>query len=151
MIDLSIHIEINGMQHLAGHIRGNDISDACFQYDQSYLNIPKILPISISLPLKEDAFTPVETKNYFEGLLPEGFSRKAVANCIKADEHDYISILKYFLCPDKNFDNVALDIPAIVLSFETLRFLSSIKFVILILIACDKSNLKTPLFLVFPI
>lgn len=56
--------------------------------------------------------------------------------------YSIMSILKYVLCPDKNFDNVALDIPAIVLSFETFKFLSSIKFVILILIACDKSTLK---------
>ena len=56
--------------------------------------------------------------------------------------YSIMSILKYVLCPDKNFDNVTLDIPAIVLSFETFKFLSSIKFVILILIACDKSTLK---------
>lgn len=50
-------------------------------------------PISISLPLTDVPFSPAKTKSFFEGLLPEGFSRKAVATWIKADENDYLSIL----------------------------------------------------------
>ena len=55
-----------------------------------------------------------------------------------------ISILKKFLFPAKNFDRVALDIPARKLNLETVKFLSAIKLFILILIACAKSTKTTP-------
>jgi len=40
-----------------------------------------------------EEFSIQQTKNFFEGLLPEGFSRRAVANWAKVDENDYLSIL----------------------------------------------------------
>ncbi len=89
-----IFIELNGDKTLVGYIQGEDYHDARFSYCESYLEIPDIRPISLSLPLKREEFTPLETKNFFEGLLPEGFSRKAIAGWVKADEDDYITILE---------------------------------------------------------
>lgn len=92
MRKLVISIEINGTEHMVGTITGNDPMDACFAYDTEYIeNIGK--PISISLPIQEKMFTSVQTKNFFEGLLPEGFSRRAVATWMHADENDYLTIL----------------------------------------------------------
>ncbi len=93
MRELKVYIEINSEQTLVGKIRGNGISDACFAYEDSYLSAVNPAPISISLPLQKDPFSPAQTMNYFESLLPEGFSRTAVANWIKADEKDYLTIL----------------------------------------------------------
>lgn len=45
------------------------------------------------MPFGADTFSPRITRNYFEGLLPEGFSRKSVAKWMHADENDYLSIL----------------------------------------------------------
>ena len=43
--------------------------------------------------MKGDRFSPEKTRCFFEGLLPEGFSRKAVSQWIKTDENDYLTIL----------------------------------------------------------
>ena len=93
MRELSVYIELNGIQTLVGKIAGASYLDARFRYEQEYLDNKDAAAISISLPLQQDAFSPAKTKNFFESLLPEGFSRKAVANWMKADENDYISIL----------------------------------------------------------
>ncbi len=93
MRELKVYVEINGDKVLVGYIRGEDWRDAGFRYDSSYLSRENTRGISISLPLREEPFSSEQTKNYFEGLLPEGFSRRTVANWLKADEDDYITIL----------------------------------------------------------
>ena len=93
MKELIVNIEKNGKLIKAGTITGNDYSDAVFCYDNDYL-ISGNAPISISLPLKNEPFSAKQTYNFFEGLLPEGFSRKTVANYFKTNEEDYISILE---------------------------------------------------------
>ena len=93
-INLNVSIEIQGKQHLVGFIRGNTAEDATFIYADEYLKIPDIKPISLSLPLQKEAFEPKQTRIFFEGLLPEGFSRRSVANWLKTDEQDYVTILE---------------------------------------------------------
>jgi len=93
-IDLKVSIEIFGKQQLAGFIKGTDSDNASFCYAEEYLELPDIRGISVSLPLQKEAFSPEKTRIFFEGLLPEGFSRKAVAGWLKTDEDDYLSILE---------------------------------------------------------
>ena len=93
MKELIVNIEKKGKIIKAGTIRGNDYSDAVFCYDNEYLENDNT-PISISLPLQNEPFSVKQTYNFFEGLLPEGFSRKTVANYFKTNEEDYISILE---------------------------------------------------------
>lgn len=93
-IDLEVLIEIQGKEQLAGFIRGNSVEDASFIYSDEYMQLPDVKAISISLPLQKEAFTVTQTRTFFEGLLPEGFSRKSVAHWLKADEDDYVTILE---------------------------------------------------------
>ena len=93
MRKLNISIEVNGENILVGHITGNDFNDACFSYADSYLNNVENRAISISLPLQKEAFSSNSTRIFFEGLLPEGFTRRCVAEWMHADENDYLSIL----------------------------------------------------------
>ena len=93
MRKLLIYIEIEGKQRYAGSIEGDSFLDADFSYDKDYISSGYAAPISISLPLQEEAFTAKATRIFFEGLLPEGFSRKAVAQYIKSDENDYLTML----------------------------------------------------------
>ena len=95
MRELNVYIEINGNQTLIGMIRGNGASDAVFSYNDEYLSARNPVPVSLSLPLQNAPFSPAQTRNYFESLLPEGFSRTAVADWIKADERDYLTILSF--------------------------------------------------------
>ncbi len=93
MRELEIFIEKNGNQQPVGIIRYNDISDARFQYDRRYVSSPDAKGISIRFPVREEAFSPEETLCFFEGLLPEGFHRRYVAQWMHVREEDYLSIL----------------------------------------------------------
>ena len=90
---LSVFIEINGIAEYVGEIVGTDSSDACFTYADTYLENAEHRAISIGLPLEEKTFNAQRTRAFFEGLLPEGFTRKCVAKWMHMDEQDYISIL----------------------------------------------------------
>ena len=93
MRNLIVEIELDGKSVYVGNIIGNDYQDACFKYSKEYLVFEKARPISISLPLKAEPFNSDATKNFFEGLLPEGFMRRSVAKWMRTDENDYLSIL----------------------------------------------------------
>ncbi|MCQ2554242.1 MAG: HipA domain-containing protein [Clostridia bacterium] len=90
---LFVSVEINGIQTPVGIISGTTVHDAQFTYSKDYLSMG-MPAISISLPLSDRSFSPEATKKYFEGLLPEGFARKSVANFIHTDENDYLTILE---------------------------------------------------------
>lgn len=79
MRKLSVFIEINGSSEYVGEISGTDSTDACFSYADTYLNNPEHRAISIGLPLEERVFNSQRTRIFFEGLLPEGFTRRCVA------------------------------------------------------------------------
>lgn len=93
---LFVYLEINGCQEYVGSIEGNSYRDARFSYAKKYIEeVPAkhALPISVSMPLQEEAFSAFHTRNFFEGLLPEGFFRKSLADYLKTDEYDYVTIL----------------------------------------------------------
>lgn len=89
---LKVEIEKNGAMITAGYISGSTAADARFEYSDEYISAGN-KPISISLPTDGRIFSPMQTQNFFEGLLPEGFTRGEVARFIHADENDYIGIL----------------------------------------------------------
>lgn len=93
MKKLLIYIEIEGEQRFVGGIDGSSYHDAVFSYADEYLDSKYAAPISISMPLQREAFSVKQTRNFFEGLLPEGFPRREIAGYIKTDEQDYLSIL----------------------------------------------------------
>ena len=93
-INLKVQIEINGQFVQAGHITGSSFRDAAFSYDKSYIASPTARAISLSLPLSQKDFDTDATKTFFDGLLPEGFTRQCVADSIHASSDDYISILQ---------------------------------------------------------
>lgn len=93
MKDLHISIEKNGEQTKVGTIQGDGISDAVFRYDRAWLDREDAIPVSLSLPLQEEAFSSKKTKTFFEGLLPEGFTKRSVAKWMHADDQDYLTML----------------------------------------------------------
>ncbi|WP_026506618.1 type II toxin-antitoxin system HipA family toxin [Butyrivibrio sp. MC2013] len=90
-----VFLEISGEQVLVGNIEGNSFEDASFCYAPEYLSQSSSQAISVSMPLREISFSPQRTKAYFDGLLPEGFMRKAIASNMHFDEGDYLSILHH--------------------------------------------------------
>lgn len=93
MKDLIVRIERSGVLRPVGSIRGESTADARFAYAEDYLKSPDAAPVSISLPLRAEAFSAAQTKAFFEGLLPEGFTRRTVAQWMHVAEDDYLSIL----------------------------------------------------------
>ena len=89
----TVGLERNGEMVPVGEISGTDYHSAVFSYLESYLSEADSVPISISLPLQREPFSPAQTRNFFEGLLPEGFTRRSVAQWMHLDEDDYLSIL----------------------------------------------------------
>ncbi len=94
MIELTVRMELDGKSVEVGTLNGNGSDDVVFAYSEEYIYGKNGVPISISLPLRTEPFTPKETRNYFDGLLPEGFMRRTIAGNIHAGEDDYIAILK---------------------------------------------------------
>ncbi|MBR4401487.1 MAG: HipA domain-containing protein [Synergistes sp.] len=92
MKNLIVSAEQNGVLVPVGSISGRNNADACFRYSDEYRKRSGI-PVSISLPMQEAPFTAEQTANFFEGLLPEGFTRRTVAQWMHVDEWDYLSIL----------------------------------------------------------
>lgn len=93
MNTLLVSIERNGTMIPVGTINGDDPSDACFAYLPEYLQESDAVAISISLPLRVEPYPATQTAHFFEGLLPEGFTRRSVAQWMHVDENDYLSIL----------------------------------------------------------
>ncbi len=99
MVDLIVNIESYGKQVKVGSIHGENMEDARFCYDANYISDSKSIPISISMPFQKENFIASQTRIFFEGLLPEGFSRKAVAKWLQSDER---IISEYYTDWDKS-------------------------------------------------
>ena len=93
MREYKVSIERNGTQVLVGKIVGETYEDACFFYEKRYLGDVSAVPLSLSLPLQQEAYSAKQTKTFFDGLLPEGFTRRSVAQWMHLDENDYLAIL----------------------------------------------------------
>ena len=93
MRNLGVWIEIGGLQTYVGRIIGENEEDARFSYAEEYLSGNMARPISIHLPLSENAFSVDDTRNFFEGLLPEGFTRRCVAGLLHTDANNYLALL----------------------------------------------------------
>ena len=91
---LDVSIEIEGRMREVGAITGESEYSADFTYSEDYLSQESARPISLSLPLTDKPYGPEETRRFFEGLLPEGFLRRTVAENNRTDASDYLSILE---------------------------------------------------------
>lgn len=64
---------------LAGHLIQNDHGEMVFDYVQSWLEKPGALPLSNSLPLRQECFKRRECRGFFAGILPEESKREMIA------------------------------------------------------------------------
>ena len=88
-----VSIERSGRPVPVGSIEGESTDEASFRYSEAYLNEPEAAPISLSLPLQADPFTPRRTRCFFDSLLPEGYTRQSVIRYLKLNETDFLSVL----------------------------------------------------------
>lgn len=64
-----------------------------FRYEESYLSSEAAVPLSLSLPLRNEPYSRSAMQPYFEGLLPEGPARIDLAQQIGIREEDSFALL----------------------------------------------------------
>jgi serine/threonine-protein kinase HipA len=69
---------------LVGQLRREASGAIEFQYDDGWLAWPHTLPVSLSLPLREESYTGAPVLAVFENLLPDN---DTIRNCIAAGAH----------------------------------------------------------------
>jgi len=90
MATLGVYRVVDAATQLVGHL---SMSDGSFVYDSSYLQAQTAGALSCSLPLYAESFSQDEARPYFEGLLPEGHARQAIAAALHVREENYLSLL----------------------------------------------------------
>ncbi len=79
---------------LAGQLQRLPSGAIDFQYDEGWLGWEHALPISISLPLREDRYSGDPVIAVFDNLLPDNVQiRRRIAERVKADDYGTYSLL----------------------------------------------------------
>jgi serine/threonine-protein kinase HipA len=87
-----LNIYLNG--RLVGRLRRESSGAIDFQYEQSWLGWANAIPVSVSLPLREDRYLGDPVLAVFENLLPDNEdTRRRLAERSKADGSDPYSLL----------------------------------------------------------
>ncbi|MCD6580601.1 MAG: type II toxin-antitoxin system HipA family toxin [Desulfuromusa sp.] len=86
MMDNFLHVYIESTK--VGILTARESGDYFFTYESSWINSLASIPLSLSLPLQEESFTPEISKAFFSNLLPEGQIRDYFAskNRVSADD-----------------------------------------------------------------
>ncbi len=90
---LTVILEQEGREIPCGTIEGRDYEEACFSYLPAYLEREEACPVSVSLPLQKESFSPERTSAWFSALLPGGYAAGILAGRLRVREEDYLSLL----------------------------------------------------------
>lgn len=90
---IEVFAHFHGEEHLVGTIDTLPGIGEGFSYAEEWLSAPDAKPISLSLPLHERRYSAREIRPFFEGLLPEGAPRSAVAKQLRISPRSYVKIL----------------------------------------------------------
>lgn len=71
-----------------------------FRYDSDYLSRPDASPVSLTLPLRPEAFDSPHLFSFFEGLLSEGSLRSMQCRKHRIDEEDSFGLLLHTTSAD---------------------------------------------------
>ena len=64
-----------------------------FTYHSEYLNDPRAIPVSLSLPLQPDPYEDKRLFPFFDGLIPEGWLLEIAENTWKIHPRDRMGLL----------------------------------------------------------
>lgn len=81
-------------EHLVGHLWLDPRRRFIFQYDSSWLKRANVVPISLSLPLKEEEYGDDLSRPFFANLLPEADVRKALSKNFGISETNDFALLE---------------------------------------------------------
>lgn len=86
-----LHVFIDSAK--VGTLTGNDGGDFFFTYDAGWLDSKEPIPLSLSLPLQPEPFSPEASKAFFSNLLPEGQLRDHFASKHRVSADDDFGLL----------------------------------------------------------
>lgn len=89
---LFVHREFKGSYQLVG-ILDENAGTPIFTYVPEYLENADAAPISSSLPLVAEAFSPDVTSSFFSGIIPEGQLNRDLEKKARAERGDYFKVL----------------------------------------------------------
>lgn len=72
---------------------GHDRAKYEFVYDPDYLSDVGAMPISLSMPLRQEKYESDRLFPFFEGLLPEGWLLDLICSSAKIDKEDGFRLL----------------------------------------------------------
>ena len=78
---------------LAGTLTELSGTGYVFEYDDKYFNDTKALPISLTMPITNQAYHSDNLFPFFYNILSEGVNRKLQHRLLKIDEDDFFSLL----------------------------------------------------------
>lgn len=64
-----------------------------FEYSKEWINNPEAMPVSLTLPLREEPFSSNILFPFFDGLIPEGYLLEIAINHYKLKENDRMGLL----------------------------------------------------------
>ena len=64
-----------------------------FAYDEAYLNLPDALPVSLTLPLRQEPYINNVMFSFFDGLIPEGWMLNIAERNWKINRRDRMGLL----------------------------------------------------------
>ncbi len=89
---IPLNVYLNG--RLVGRLRRESSGAVDFQYDRSWLDWDSAIPVSLSLPLREDRYIGEPVLAVFENLLPDNDDvRRRLAERSRAEGSDAYSLL----------------------------------------------------------
>ena len=91
-VRLPLNVLLNG--RLVGRLKRQSSGAIDFEYDRTWLEWEHALPVSLSLPLREDRFVGDPVIAVFDNLLPDNEQiRRRLAERVKAEGYDAYSLL----------------------------------------------------------
>lgn len=64
-----------------------------FAYEETYLNLPDALPVSLTLPLRKEVYRSTVLFPFFDGLIPEGWLLDIARHNWKIQSNDRFGLL----------------------------------------------------------
>ncbi len=86
----------SGQVYMHGSFAGRITEDEAgfhFRYDEPYLRNPAALPVSLTLPLREEEYSSTTMLPFFDGLIPEGWLLDVARQQWKLDPRDRMGLL----------------------------------------------------------
>ncbi len=86
-----------------------------FVYEQAYIDNPKNLPVSLTLPIRREPYSSKTIFSFFDGLIPEGWLLDITVETWKLNSQDRMGLL--LVCCEDGIGAVSI-LPIQDLSYE---------------------------------